>query len=143
MTISGIEVDISEASRFGVIHTGPDSRVIGFEEKPAEPRPMPGSPDKAFVSMGVYVFKRDVLIDMLTRDARREGSFHDFARDLIPFMYPRNRVFVYRFGVGKGRDSKYWRDIGTIEAYWQANIDGASVRPEFYLYDRNWPIRTY
>ena len=80
---------------------------------------------------------------MLTRDARREGSFHDFARDLIPFMYPRNRVFVYRFGVGKGRDSKYWRDIGTIEAYWQANIDLASVRPEFNLYDRNWPIRTY
>jgi len=143
MTISGIEVDISEASRFGVIHTGPDSRVIGFEEKPAEPRPMPGAPDKAFVSMGVYVFKRDVLIDMLTRDAQCEGSFHDFARDLIPFMYPRNRVFVYRFGAGKGRDSAYWRDIGTIEAYWQANMDLASVTPEFNLYDRDWPIRTY
>jgi len=143
MTISGIEVDIREASRFGVIQAGSDSRVIGFEEKPPEPRPMAGSPDRAFVSMGVYVFKRDVLIDMLTKDTRREGSFHDFARDIIPFMYPRNRVFVCRFGTGRGRDARYWRDIGTIDAYWRANMDLASVNPEFNLYDRNWPIRTY
>jgi glucose-1-phosphate adenylyltransferase len=143
MTISGIEVDIAEASRFGVIHAGSDSRVIGFQEKPADPRPMPGSPNRAFVSMGVYVFKRDVLIDMLTKDAQREESLHDFAGDVIPFMYPRNRVFVYRFGAGKDRDAAYWRDVGTIETYWQANMDLASVIPEFNLYDRNWPIRTY
>lgn len=143
VTISGVEVDIAEASRFGVIQTGSDSQVIGFEEKPAEPRPMPGSPNRAFVSMGVYVFKRDVLIDMLTKDAQREGSLHDFARDVIPFMYPRNRVSVYRFGAGKGRDAKYWRDIGTIDAYWKANMNLASVTPEFSLYGRNWPIRTY
>lgn len=143
MTISSIEVDIREASRFGVIRAGSDSRVTGFEEKPAEPRPVPGSPDRAFVSMGIYVFKRDVLIDMLTKDAQREGSLHDFARDIIPYMYPRNRVFVYRFGTGKGRDASYWRDIGTIEAYWRANMNLASVTPDFNLYDRDWPIRTY
>ena len=143
MTISSIEVDIREASRFGVIRAGSDSRVTGFEEKPAEPRPVPGSPDRAFVSMGIYVFKRDVLIDMLTKDAQREGSLHDFAKDIIPYMYPPNRVFVYRFGAGKGRDASYWRDIGTIEAYWRANMNLASVTPDFNLYDRNWPIRTY
>lgn len=143
MTISSIEVDIREAARFGVIHAGPDGRVDGFEEKPANPRPVPGRPDKAFVSMGVYVFKRDVLIDILTKDAQYEGSRHDFARDIIPFMYPGHRVFVYRFGVGKGRDVSYWRDIGTIGAYWQANMDLASVSPVFNLYDRDWPIRTY
>jgi len=143
MTISSIEVDIREASRFGVIRAGSDSRVTGFEEKPAEPRSVPGSPDRAFVSMGIYVFNRDVLIDMLTKDAQREGSLHDFAKDIIPYMYPRNRVFVYRFGGGKGRDASYWRDIGTIEAYWRANMNLASVTPDFNLYDRNWPIRTY
>jgi len=143
MTISSIEVDIREASRFGVIRAGHDARVIGFDEKPADPRPIPGRPDRAFVSMGVYVLKRDVLIDVLTKDAENERSQHDFARDIIPLMYPGQKVFVYRFSAGKGRDAAYWRDIGTIDAYWKANMDLASVSPIFNLYDRNWPIRTY
>lgn len=143
MTVSSIEIDIGEASRFGVIQAGPDSRIAGFEEKPDKPKAMPGKNDRASVSMGVYVFNRNVLIDMLEKDAQTEGSFHDFARDIVPYMYPRHRVFEYRFGSGKGHHEKYWRDIGTIDAYFKANMDLASVIPEFNLYNPNWPIRTY
>jgi glucose-1-phosphate adenylyltransferase len=142
LTISAIEVDIEEAHRFGVIEVDGSGRVCGFEEKPKNPRPVPGKPSKAFVSMGVYVFNRQTIIDVLTEDARNDTS-HDFGKDIIPYMYPRSRVFVYRFGAGRGKDASYWRDIGTIDAYWAANMDLASVSPIFNLYDRNWPIRTY
>lgn len=143
MTIASIDIDIREASRFGVINTGNDGKVTGFDEKPEQPECIPGQPDRAFVSMGVYVFKRNVLIDILTKDAAREESRHDFGRDIIPLMYPTHRVFVYRFGGGRGKDAAYWRDIGTIDAYWKANMDLASVSPVFNLYDKDWPIRTY
>ncbi|MBP1749183.1 MAG: glgC [Deltaproteobacteria bacterium] len=143
MTVASIEVDLEDASRFGIIAAGADSRITGFEEKPENPRQLPGKPGRTSVSMGVYVFKRDVLIDMLIKDAAREDSLHDFAHDVIPYMYPRHNVFTYKFGAGRGKDEHYWRDIGTIDAYWKANMDLASVRPEFNLYDHNWPIRTY
>lgn len=142
LTISAVEVDIEEATRFGVIQTDDAGRVCGYEEKPKEPRAIPGKPGKAFVSMGVYVFDRNVLIDILNRDARMKTS-HDFGRDIIPRMCPDRRVFFYRFGMGGGKDASYWRDIGTIDAYWNANMDLASVNPAFNLYDRSWPIRTY
>lgn len=143
LTIAAIEVDIEEASRFGVIQADGDGRVIGFQEKPDRPKPVPGKPDRAFASMGIYVFNRDVLIRALKEDAKMETS-HDFGKDIIPLMYPRSRVFVERFGTaGHGKDASYWRDIGTIDAYWHANMDLASVSPIFNLYDRNWPIRTY
>jgi len=143
VTVSSIEVDLADASRFGVIEAGQDCRINGFEEKPENPRSLPGSPDRALISMGVYVFNREVLFDMLTKDAAREDSLHDFAHDVIPYMYPRHNVFIYKFGSGRGSDENYWRDIGTIDAYWRANMDLASVTPEFNLYDNNWPIRTY
>jgi glucose-1-phosphate adenylyltransferase len=142
LTISAIEVDIKEAHRFGVIEVDETGRVCGFEEKPKYPKAIPGKPDKAFVSMGVYIFKRNTLIDILNKDAGMETS-HDFGKDIMPYMYPNHRVFVYRFGMTGGKDADYWRDIGTIDAYYQANIDLASVSPVFNLYDRNWPIRTY
>ncbi len=142
LTIAAIEVDIADASRFGVIQVDNGNRVIGFQEKPAHPRPVPGKPEKAFVSMGVYVFNRDVLIKVLNEDAQMESN-HDFGKDIIPYMFPRHRVFVYRFGTGKAKDADYWRDIGTVDAYWSANMDLASVSPVFNLYDTNWPIRTY
>jgi len=142
LTISAIEVDIKEAHRFGVIEVDETGRVCGFEEKPKHPKAIPGKPDKAFVSMGVYIFKRNTLIDILNKDAGMETS-HDFGKDIMPYMYPNHRVFVYRFGMTGGKDADYWRDIGTIDAYYQANIDLASVSPVFNLYDRNWPIRTY
>jgi glucose-1-phosphate adenylyltransferase len=141
-TISAIEVDIKEASRFGIIQVDETGRVCGFQEKPQNPKPIPGKPGKAFVSMGVYIFNRNILIDILNKDAKMETS-HDFGRDIMPYMYPKYRVFVYRFGVGKGKDADYWRDIGTIDAYWHANMDLASVSPIFNMYDKKWPIRTY
>ena len=143
VTIASVEVDIEDAPRFGVIEASPDCRVTGFEEKPGKPRSLPGKPGRASVSMGVYVFKRDVLIDMLMKDAAREDSLHDFAHDVIPCMYPHHNVFIYRFGSRRRKDENYWRDIGTIDAYWRANMDLASVTPEFNLYDHTWPIRTY
>jgi glucose-1-phosphate adenylyltransferase len=142
LTISAIEVDIKEAHRFGVIQVDETGRVRGFEEKPKHPKAIPGKPNKAFVSMGVYIFNRNTLIDILNKDAGMETS-HDFGKDIMPYMYPNHRVFVYRFGMTGGKDADYWRDIGTIDAYYQANIDLASVSPIFNLYDKNWPIRTY
>ena len=142
LTISAIEVDIKEAHRFGVIQVDETGRVCGFEEKPKHPKSIPGKPDKAFVSMGVYIFDRKTLINILNKDAGMDTS-HDFGKDVMPYMYPNHRVFVYRFGMTGGKDADYWRDIGTIDAYYQANLDLASVSPVFNLYDRNWPIRTY
>jgi len=142
LTIAAIETDIREASRFGIIQAEADGRVVGFQEKPNNPQPVPGHPDKAFVSMGIYIFKRDTLIDVLTRDAGSNSS-HDFGKDIIPLLYSGGKVFVQRFGTTGGKDAGYWRDIGTIDAYWQANMDLASVNPVFNLYDKQWPIRTY
>jgi glucose-1-phosphate adenylyltransferase len=142
LTISAIEVDLREAHRFGVIQVDETGKVCGFEEKPERPKAIPGKRGKAFVSMGVYIFNRKTLIDILNKDAGMETS-HDFGKDIMPYMYPNHRVFVYRFGMTGGKDADYWRDIGTIDAYYQANMDLASVSPIFNLYDRNWPIRTY
>ena len=143
LTIAAVETDIREASRFGIIEAMQDGRVTGFEEKPKNPRHVPGNPEKAFVSMGVYIFKKNTLIDVLKRDAQSDSS-HDFGKDIIPTLYPGGKVFVHRFNTTcGGRDACYWRDIGTIDAYWQANMDLASVTPMFNLYDRDWPIRTY
>jgi glucose-1-phosphate adenylyltransferase len=143
LTISAIEVDLREAHRFGVIEVDETGRAVGFEEKPEKPKAIPGKRGKAYVSMGVYIFNRNALIDTLNKDAAMETSHHDFGRDIIPFMYPDHRVFVYRFGMVGGKDADYWRDIGTIDAYYQANMDLASVNPIFNLYDKSWPIRTY
>ncbi len=143
LTIATVEVDIDEASRFGVIEAMADGRVSGFEEKPKNPHAIPGKPDKVFVSMGVYVFSRKALIDVLNKNAKESNS-HDFGKDIIPMLYPQKKVFVYKFGAAEGgKDASYWRDIGTIDAYWQANMDLASVSPIFNLYNKNWPIRTY
>jgi glucose-1-phosphate adenylyltransferase len=143
LTISTMEVDIAEASRFGIIEADGSGRVCGFQEKPEHPGHIPGKPDKAFISMGIYIFNRNVLMDIINQDAVRPDSSHDFGRDIIPWMYPKYRVFVYPFGKGGGRHADYWRDIGTIDAYWSANMDLASVSPIFNLYDKKWPIRTY
>jgi glucose-1-phosphate adenylyltransferase len=143
LTIAAMETDIREASRFGIIQAEADGRVVGFKEKPNNPQPVPGRPDKAFVSMGIYIFRKNTLIDVLTKDAGGDSS-HDFGKDIIPLLYSGGRVFVQRFGtMGSGKDAGYWRDIGTIDAYWHANMDLASVNPMFNLYDKKWPIRTY
>lgn len=144
LTIAVIEVDVEEAGRFGTIEVDGEGRVCGFEEKPEVPKQIPGKPGRALISMGVYIFNRKMLIDILNKDAVSEPqSSHDFGRDIIPSMYPGRKVYAYRFGMGKGRNADYWRDIGTIDAYWLANMDLAAVSPTFNLYDKKWPIRTY
>ncbi len=144
LTISAITVTRKEASGFGVIETDADQRVIGFQEKPRNPKTIPGHPDRAYASMGVYIFDFELLRELLIKDAANPESSHDFGNDIIPSLYPQAPVYAYPFGRDKKtRDAAYWRDVGTIDAFWEANIDLAGVDPHFNLYDNDWPIRTY
>ncbi len=144
VTVATIEMTPEEAAhRFGVIEIDQHSRIIGFEEKPAKPKPSPANPAKTNVSMGVYVFNTRLLIPMLIADAEDLNSTHDFGRDLLPKIFPKYRVFAYNF-VDEGQAGElYWRDVGTVDAYYEANMDLVSVSPIFNLYDKNWPLRTW
>ncbi len=144
LTIGTIEFDRSEAFRFGIVELDAQDRIIGWQEKPASPKPSPHNPDKCHVSMGIYVFNRDTLIESLMADAENPNSGHDFGRDIVPQMLEKGRrIYAYNFIDENQKDAKYWRDIGTIEAYYEANMDLVSVSPVFNLYDQHWPIRTY
>jgi glucose-1-phosphate adenylyltransferase len=144
VTIGTIEFDRSEASRFGIVELDAQDRIVGWEEKPANPKPSPHHPEKCHVSMGIYVFNRDLLIECLMADAEDEKSGHDFGRDIVPKLLAQGRrVYAYNFIDENQKDAKYWRDIGTLEAYFEANMDLTSVSPVFNLYDQHWPIRTY
>lgn len=141
-TIAVIEFDKQHASSFGVLEVDKDYRIIGFEEKPKNPRTIPDNPDMSLCSMGVYLFNTDALAANLESDSR-EDSAHDFGKNIIPGMIKSNRVFAYNFKDLNKKEAKYWRDIGTIDAYWEANLELVSVDPVFNLYDKDWPIRTY
>ncbi len=141
MTVAAIEMPVEEARRFGVLQVDSLDRVDGFEEKPERPRAMPDKPDHALASMGVYVFNTDVLRRACCEDAERMTS-HDFGKDIIPRLIEDRRVYAYRFQDENKKEAQYWRDVGTIESYWEANMDLVSVDPFFNLYDREWPIRT-
>lgn len=141
-TIATIEVPLHEAHRFGVVHVDEADRVTGFQEKAREPKAMPGAPDLALASMGIYVFDVDVLIEALRHDAA-QTSTHDFGRDIVPALIEQSAVYSYRFYDENKKASKYWRDIGTLDAYYEANMDLCQVSPEFNLYDPDWPLRTY
>ncbi len=145
LTISAITVRPDEATGFGVLEVDQEQRVVGFEEKPVVPRTIPGQPDRCYASMGIYIFDFPRLRELLQADAAISESSHDFGKDIIPSLYPRERVFAYPFGRDGSirRDAGYWRDVGTIDAFWEANIALAGVDPDFNLYDREWPIRTY
>jgi len=142
VTLATIEVPIAEASRFGIIGVDETERVTGFQEKPKEPTAIPGSPDFVLASMGVYIFDTDVLVRALDEDAMQPTT-HDFGKDIIPALIHRVPVFAYRFYDENKKASKYWRDIGTLDAYFDANMDLCHVNPEFNLYDPEWPLRTY
>ena len=142
VTIGVIEFDRSEATRFGICELDADNRIVGWQEKPAEPKPTPHNPNKCFVSMGIYCFSSDFMMRILKEDAENPESSHDFGRDLIPKLIDKSRVFAYNFIDENQKESLYWRDIGTIEAYYEANMDLVSVSPIFNLYDDHWPIRT-
>jgi len=142
VTLATLEVPMADASRFGVVVVDDHDRITGFQEKPAAPTPIPDSPDFALASMGVYIFDTDALVEALEADATLETT-HDFGRDIIPALIHRVPVYAYRFYDENKKASKYWRDIGTLDAYFDANMDLCQVSPEFNLYDPEWPLRTY
>ena len=141
-TLATLEVPKAESHRFGILTVDPSDRVIAFHEKPSDPTPIPGSTDVCLASMGVYIFETDALVEALEEDARRD-THHDFGKNVIPAMFPTQPVYSYRFYDENKKASKYWRDIGTIDAYYEANMDLCHVNPEFNLYDPEWPLRTY
>jgi len=143
-TIGVLRWQRQEAARqFGVMEVDGTNRIIGFQEKPADPRPVPGDPDSCLASMGIYLFTARFLFEELCRDATRRGSRHDFGNDVIPAMIQTNRVFAYPFRDENRKRDYYWRDVGTLDAYYEANMDLISVDPELNMYDEAWPIRTY
>ena len=147
VTVGCIEVDRQEAKAFGVMAIDENKKVTSFVEKPADPPAMPGKPDRALASMGIYIFTADYLYRMLDEDIALEGSSHDFGKDIIPKAVGEGQVVAHFFQDSCVYNSEkapaYWRDVGTIDAYWEANIDLTATVPELNLYDRSWPIWTY
>ena len=146
LTVACIDVPLVEASEFGVMQVNVEGRIEGFVEKPANPPPMPGRPDRALASMGVYIFSMEFLVDQLLRDHADPDSAHDFGKNVIPHCVANHRVFAHSFenscvGMETG-GLPYWRDVGTIDAYWEANMELTKVTPELNLYDEEWPIWT-
>ncbi|MCC7416328.1 MAG: glucose-1-phosphate adenylyltransferase [Acidobacteria bacterium] len=141
-TLGAIEVPLAEGHRFGILAVDDRDRITGFQEKPREPSPIPGSPDRTLGSMGVYIFDTDVLVRALEADAGLPTA-HDFGKDVIPALIQQAPVYAYRFYDENKKAATYWRDIGTIDAYFDANMDLCQVNPEFNLYDPQWPLRTY
>jgi len=140
--VGAIDIPIHEASRFGVISVDENYRITRFDEKPAQPTPLPHDPTHAFASMGIYLFRTKAIREHLIADAQESGA-HDFGRNIIPRMIEQHRVYAFKFQDANKKAVQYWRDIGTLDAYWEANMDLVAVDPLFNLYDPNWPIRTY
>jgi glucose-1-phosphate adenylyltransferase len=142
MTLAAIEVPLQDATRFGVLSVDENDRVVEFIEKSPNPPSIPGSPGLALGSMGIYIFDTDVLLKALEADATRSTS-HDFGKDIIPALIAELPTYAYHFYDENKKASKYWRDIGTLDAFYDANMDLCGVDPEFNLYDPEWPMRTY
>lgn len=145
-TVGCIEVPRAEASAFGVMAVGEDRRITAFVEKPADPPAMPDKPDMALASMGIYVFDAEYLYQCLDDDAKDDSSSRDFGKDIIPHAVREGVAIAHPFSesfVGEDEKASYWRDVGTIDAYWEANIDLTATDPALNLYDRQWPIITY
>jgi glucose-1-phosphate adenylyltransferase len=148
LTVSAIPKAAHEASSFGIIEVDREWRIKGFEEKPKKPKHIPGRPNMALVSMGNYIFNTSVLLKVVTADAKKKDSKHDFGRDIIPSIRKKRRLFAYDFEKNKvpgmtPAEKGYWMDVGSLDAYWQASMDLVAVSPVFNLYNNEWPIRTY
>ncbi len=143
MTVACVDVSLEDAKGFGVMSVDKDQRVIGFDEKPANPSPQPGIPDKALASMGNYVFNAEFLYERLEKDATDPHSAHDFGRNIIPAIIDSYPVYAYPFRDPESGEQPYWRDVGTVDAFWEANMELVSITPELNLYDQDWPIQTY
>ena len=143
VTVGCLEVPREQATDFGVMQLDRELRIRSFVEKPSHPEAMPGKPDTAMASMGIYVFETDYLIEHLLRDADDEESSHDFGHNVVPAMIREGKAFGYRFhDLNDVTRSGYWRDVGNLDAYWQANLELTDVTPEFDMYDQSWPIWT-
>jgi glucose-1-phosphate adenylyltransferase len=143
-TIAALRVKVKDAARqFGIMQVDNSGRVIGFEEKPAEPKSIPGNPDYCLASMGIYVFHARFLFEELCRDATLSESSHDFGSNIIPSLVNTKRVFAFPFLDENRKRDAYWRDVGTIDSYYQANLELTAVEPQLNLYDDHWPVRTY
>ncbi len=143
LTVGCIQVPLEDASAFGVMAVDTEAKIIDFAEKPTEPKPMPGQKNVALASMGIYVFNTELLLEKLIQDADDKNSDHDFGKDIIPSMISNNRVFAYQFKNKTDDSMSYWRDVGTVDGYWKANLELVDVDPELNLYDKQWPIWTY
>jgi len=143
LTVAVIEMNKNLSRELGVLQVDEDYRIIGFEEKPETPKTIPGHPDLILGNMGVYVFNTEVLVRRVIEDAKDPNSQHDFGRNVIPAMVGQDRVYAYSFRDENKKVAKYWRDVGTVDAYYEASMDLVAIDPLFNLYDQDWPIRTY
>ncbi|MCE9604498.1 MAG: glucose-1-phosphate adenylyltransferase [Planctomycetia bacterium] len=143
MTVASLRVTKAEAREFGVMAVDEQNRVVGFEEKKQNPKTIPGDPEHCLASMGVYVFTAKFMFDQLCRDATVDESQHDFGRNIIPSIIDSHRVFAFPFKDENLKSDAYWRDVGTLDAYYEANMDLVSVDPLLNVYDEHWPLRTY
>ncbi len=147
VTVACVEVPKAAATQFGVVDVDTEDRIIGFLEKPADPPTIPDLPGRSFASMGIYIFNASLLLDQLERDAGEDSSSHDFGKDLIPYLVDNSKVYAHRFRdsciLNEASEEPYWRDVGTLDAYWEANIDLTTVTPSLDLYEEDWPIWTY
>jgi glucose-1-phosphate adenylyltransferase len=146
VTVACIEVPLAKASGFGVIAVDEEGAILEFQEKPANPQPIPGQPELALCSMGIYIFNAELLYELLELDAIKPGTDHDFGKDVLPALVGVRKLVAHRFQdscvMDGGAEEAYWRDVGTIDAYWEANIDLCTVTPALNMYDTNWPIWT-
>ena len=142
VTVGVVDLPKEEGKHFGVMELDAEDRVVGFEEKPGEPKTLPGKPDQICASMGIYIFSLAALYEELIPDADTQSD-HDFGKNILPEMLNRQKLFAYHFVDENQKERSYWRDIGTLEAYYEANMDLVSVSPQFNLYDQRWPVRTY
>jgi len=149
LTVAAIPVPVMDAGKFGIIEVDEEWRMTGFVEKPKKaPRTIPGNPDYVLASMGNYIFERKQLVEQLRKDSRNKKSAHDFGQNILPEMYSGGEVYVYDFsrnyipGV-KEMEKGYWKDVGTLDTYWETNMDLVGIDPQFNLYNRNWPVLTY
>jgi glucose-1-phosphate adenylyltransferase len=143
LTIGALRVSRDAARAFGVMQVDTENRIVGFQEKPKEPQTIPGDDQHCLASMGIYVFTARFLFEQLCQDATRTRSTHDFGRDLIPAIIDSCRVFAFPFRDENRKGDAYWRDVGTLDAYYEANMDLITVDPQLNMYDQRWPIRTY
>ncbi len=143
LTIAALQVDVEQAKGFGVMQVNEHNRIVGFEEKPDQPKTIPGNNDACLASMGIYIFSTRFLFEQLLQDANTPGSSHDFGKDIIPSVIDSSRVYAFPFRDENGKQDAYWRDVGTLDAYYEANMDLIGVDPMLNLYDQKWPIRTH